>query len=145
MHTIAVNNIKRHADITTRSVIRPVTVPEMRRHKADKADRTADGDADADEPRDRNEQPELRALDIHADLTGVVLADGKGVELARAAEEHAAENDERAEQHKDVDIPPPRERAHRPEGDGAHLIVDEGQDQVDDAGNEHRKNRSRNS
>ena len=32
------------------------------------------------------------------------------------------------------------ERAHRPEGDGAHLIVDEGQDQVDDAGNEHRKN-----
>ena len=28
MHTIAVNNIKRHADITTRSVIRPVTVPE---------------------------------------------------------------------------------------------------------------------
>ena len=66
-------------------------------------------------------------------MPGVVLADGKGVKLARAAEEHAAENDERAEQHEDVNIPPPRERAHRPERDGLHFVRRERDDEREGA------------
>ena len=105
----------------------------VRRHKTHKADRAADGYAHADERRHRDHHRELNAPDVHADMPGVVLADGKGVELARAAEEHAAENDERAEQHKDVDIPPPRERAHRPERDGLYLIRRERDDERENA------------
>ena len=111
----------------------------MRRHEADKADRPADGDADADEHRDRNEQHELRSLDIHADLAGVVLADGEGVEDLRVQQDHRAAHGQRECQHGGILIRAAAERAHGPEGDLLDLIGGKGDDNAHDARDEHRE------
>lgn len=70
-----------------------------RRNKADKADRPADGHAYADEHGNHNEQHELGPLHVHADLPGVVLPNGKGVEDLRVQQDDRAADQKRACQH----------------------------------------------
>jgi len=122
-------------------VVRPGDHPRRVRHdQPDKPDAAADRHAHADEHGHRDQHRQLHPPDVHADVPRVILPDGECVQLAGMAGDHAAAEQQRQRQNPRVRIARAGERAHRPEGDGAHLIVDKGQDQVDDAGNEHRKN-----
>ena len=119
-------------------VVRPDQHPRhMRRNKADKADRPADGHAHADEHGNHNEQYELGPLHVHADLPGVVLPNGKGVEDLRVQQDDRAADQKRACQHGGILICAAAQGTHRPERDALDLVGSEGNDDAHNAGDEH--------
>ena len=122
-------------------MVRPGDHPRhMRHNQPDKADASADGDAHADHHGHRNQNHQLDPPDVHADVARIIFPNGERVQFARIAEDHAPANQQRQRQNAGMRVPRAGERAHRPKRDGAHLIVEKRQNQVDDAGNEHRKN-----
>ena len=102
-----------------------------------KADASADGHTHADEHGDRDEDRQLHAAHVHADVARIVLPDGKGIELTPMAHDHPAAQQQRQREDARMRVVRAGHGAHRPEGDGAHLIIRKGDDQVDGAGCEH--------
>ncbi|MPN30262.1 hypothetical protein SDC9_177725 [bioreactor metagenome] len=68
----------------------------MRRDQADKADRSAQGYAHADQDRYGDHDPQRDGAHIDADAAGVILPDSKCVELTRAQQEPGGAGDQGA-------------------------------------------------
>ena len=109
----------------------------VRRHKSDKADRSADRNADTDQHRNGDEHRELRPAHVYADVPRVVLADGKGVQLPRVQAQDRPTDGQRRRQQRRVSVGRALKRAHRPEGDALELVRGERHKDAHGAGNEH--------
>ena len=83
------------------------------------SDRSADGDADSDERR-YDEDDILRSFDIDADMAGIVLPDGEGVEL-RVKENMTVPKTRSAPSRMRTSLYWYRTGAHQPEYDGIDL------------------------
>ena len=69
----------------------------------------------------------------------IVFADGKGVQLRTEAEQDSAAQEKRQEQQLDLVIVDPGEGTEGPVAQGAGMVTAEGDEQRDNAGNEHGK------
>ena len=109
----------------------------MRSHKTYECDGAADGNADSDEPRHRDQQRQLYAAYINADVTGVLFSNCKSIQFTGVTEDYGAENGQCHAQYTSIVIAGTGQAAHCPESDMLDTVCREGDNDVHEGGNEH--------
>ena len=105
--------------------------------EAHKADGAGNGDTDPRQDGHGDQDDQFDASDIHADMPGVFLADGEGIQFRTETHQDAAAEDQRPAEQQGLVIVYAGEGTHGPETERPGVIVGKGDDQRNNAGNEH--------